>query len=173
MKHQEVFNMSAQICLLFLDLKLSFLSKSECQKPFLQQQLHMHNIYIYVYTYTCIICIYHNIYEISSRDNTHHFFLLHLYPLWSPPIGSTQPVVFRLQRLQWKLRYSKGSSEEMDGETFGNAQGENHHVLASPLTQQPVNPRITTFLLGDLEQISSFATLTGLGVDPNHVYRCG
>lgn len=37
--------------------------------------IYMYNMYIY-----------HNIYEISSRDNTHHFFLLHLYPLWSSPL---------------------------------------------------------------------------------------
>ena len=168
MKHQEVFNMSEQICLLFLDLKLSFLSKWECQKPFLKQQLHI----LYA-QYTCIICIYHNIYEISSRDNTHHFFLLHLYPLWSPPIGSTQPVVFRLQRLQWKLRYSKGSSEEMDGETFGNAQGKIIMYWLHLLLSNHQHKDYYTFLLGHLELISSFATLTGLGVDPNHVYRCG
>ena len=49
----------------------TFHSKSECQKPFLKQQLHICAIYMYnMYTYI----VYHNIYEISSRDNTHHFF---------------------------------------------------------------------------------------------------
>lgn len=125
-------------------------------------------IHVYLYIY-----IHHNIYEISSRDNTHHFFLLHLYPLWSPPIGSTQPEVFRLQRLQWKLRYSKGSPQEMDGETCGNAHGKIImywlHLLLS--NHQPLG---LLYIFSRASRTKpSFATVTGLGVDPNHVYRCG
>ena len=35
----------------------TFHSKSECQKPFLKQQLHMHNIYVYTYIYIYIYII--------------------------------------------------------------------------------------------------------------------